>query len=71
MILITLEQMQRWTSTKSKLENFVTKLNGFQRLIMMKVASCMGPRSAPDISQFPNSEIPIEVMKHVTGNSLL
>ena len=63
--------MQRWTSTKSKLQNFVTKPNGFQRLIMMKVAIGMGPRSAPDIFKFPDSDIPIEVVKHITGNSLL
>ena len=63
--------MQRWTSTKSKLQNFVTKPNGFQHLIIMKVAICMGPRSAPDIFKFPDSDIPIEVMKHITGNSLL
>ena len=49
-----------WAPTTSKMEDFVAIINGFQTLIMISVAICMGPRS--DLDMFSNSDT--EMIKH-------
>ena len=51
--MIQLEQMQRWKTTASIMEDFETIVNSFQPLIRIKTAIYMDSRFVPDM--FPNS----------------